>query len=138
MATIIFYEKPGCINNTRQKKLLEQAGHTVIAKNLLSEVWSAERLHPFLRHYLVSEWFNRAAPRVKSGEIAPEKLRAAEALRLLLAEPLLIRRPLMEIEGEYFAGFEAQQIGAWIERLDSANLEHCPRTQGDCALPQRM
>ena len=38
MATITFYEKPGCINNTRQKKLLEAAGHQVVAKNLLTEI----------------------------------------------------------------------------------------------------
>jgi hypothetical protein len=38
MATITFYEKPGCINNTRQKKLIAAAGHQVIAKNLLTEI----------------------------------------------------------------------------------------------------
>ena len=47
MATVTFYEKPGCINNTRQKKLLAAAGHQVVAKNLLTEVWQAERLRAF-------------------------------------------------------------------------------------------
>jgi hypothetical protein len=30
MATVHFYEKPGCINNTRQKKILAAAGHEVL------------------------------------------------------------------------------------------------------------
>ena len=44
MATIFFCEKPGCINNTRQKTLLESAGHEVIARNLLAETWTQPRL----------------------------------------------------------------------------------------------
>ena len=47
MATVTFYEKPGCINNTRQKKLLAAAGHQVEVKNLLTEAWQAERLRAF-------------------------------------------------------------------------------------------
>ena len=37
MATIVFYEKPGCGNNTKQKVWLAASGHTVLAKNLLTE-----------------------------------------------------------------------------------------------------
>ena len=34
MATVVFYEKPGCGNNTKQKVWLAASGHTVLAKNL--------------------------------------------------------------------------------------------------------
>ena len=44
MARILFYEKPGCTGNLRQKRLLVDAGHTVLARNLLTEPWTAERL----------------------------------------------------------------------------------------------
>ena len=54
----------------------------------------------------VASWFNTAAPRVKSGEIDPDELAAAAALALMLAEPLLIRRPLLEVEAQRCAGFE--------------------------------
>ncbi|PJC70634.1 MAG: arsenate reductase family protein, partial [Zetaproteobacteria bacterium CG_4_8_14_3_um_filter_59_5] len=47
MALITFYEKPGCINNTRQKKLLKQAGHRLVEMNLLSEPWTAAGLRPY-------------------------------------------------------------------------------------------
>jgi flavorubredoxin len=41
MATVTFYEKPSCANNTRQKKLLTEAGHTVIAKSKLGGVFGS-------------------------------------------------------------------------------------------------
>jgi hypothetical protein len=44
MATVTFYEKPGCINNTRQKKLLVAVAHQVVALNLLTEAWQPVRL----------------------------------------------------------------------------------------------
>jgi hypothetical protein len=36
MTDVIFYEKVGCGNNTKQKAWLRAAGHNVIAKDLLT------------------------------------------------------------------------------------------------------
>src|ERR1035441_756690 len=94
--TVIFYEKPGCGNNARQKLWLAAAVHTVIARNLLTEAWTSERLRAFFGSLPVADWFNRAAPRVKSGELLPQEQDEAGALALMLADPLLIRRPLLE------------------------------------------
>ena len=58
---IQFYEKPGCINNTRQKLLLESYGHTVIAHSILSEQWTNDKLRPFFGALPVHKWFNMAA-----------------------------------------------------------------------------
>lgn len=135
MAQIIFYEKPGCVNNTRQKKLLESAGHQVIAKNLLTENWSAERLQVFFNNYSIAEWFNRAAPRVKSGEVIPEQISAEQAIAMMITDPLLIRRPLMQVGEEYRIGFEQHNVAAWIglspfEKAE--DLETCTREQTPC------
>ncbi|MEZ5672126.1 MAG: ArsC/Spx/MgsR family protein [Thiotrichaceae bacterium] len=128
MTTIIFYEKPGCANNTKQKMLLRQAGNTVIDKNLLTESWSAESLLPFLKNYPVADWFNRAAPRVKSGEVVPENLNQTQALTLLLADHLLIRRPLMQVGREYRIGFDKENIEQWLKGLSiEGDLETCRR-----------
>ena len=40
MASVLFFEKPGCVNNTRQKALLAASGHSVWARNLLAEKWT--------------------------------------------------------------------------------------------------
>jgi nitrogenase-associated protein len=134
MTTILFYEKPGCINNTRQKQLLQEAGYEVDARNLLTEGWSAERLAPFFSGLVVADWFNRSAPQVKDRQVIPERLTAEQAMDLMLEEPLLIRRPLMQIGEHYLVGFEADKVNqmlalAWAENEQGA-LERCPRYVG--------
>ena len=129
MATVIFWEKPGCAGNARQKAALERSGHRLEVRNLLVEAWTAQSLRPFFGARPVAEWFNAAAPKVRSGEIRPETMTEAEALALMLAEPLLIRRPLMQVGAERRAGFDVAAVAAWIGlaegelRVDDA----CPR-----------
>ena len=119
MADIVFYEKPGCGNNTKQKVWLAASGHSVLAKNLLTEKWTAESLRPFFGEMPIAEWFNPAAPSVKSGEIDPTAFSAEEALAMMVEQPLLIRRPLMDVDGERRAGFDAKAVDAWIGLNDS-------------------
>ncbi len=127
MATVVFYEKPGCGNNTKQKVWLASSGHTVLAKSILTEKWTAERLRAFFGEMPVAQWFNPAAPRVKSGEIDPASCDAETALELMLQEPLLIKRPLMEVDGTLRTGFDAQAVDAWIGLNDSQpKTEPCP------------
>ena len=126
MAEILFYEKPGCANNARQKQLLKAAGHTVITRNLLTEAWTAERLRSFFGGLPEREWFNRAAPRVKSGEIVPEQLAADAALSLMLAEPLLIRRPLLECAGRASpVSTQRASRHGWAHRWNSKRTAIC-------------
>lgn len=114
MANITFYEKSGCSGNARQKALLEAAGHKVTARDLREVAWSRSALLDFLYALPVVEWFNRSAPAVKSRTIVPEVLDEETALGLLLKDPLLIRRPLLEVGDERMAGFDVAAINAWI------------------------
>jgi nitrogenase-associated protein len=132
MARVIFYEKPGCINNAKQKALLWAAGHEVIAYNLLKTPWTVATLRPFFCDRAVSEWFNRTAPRIKSGEVVPEQLSSETALALMIQDPLLIRRPLIQVGDEYQSGFDRTKLDAWIGLAPPSlfeDLETCPRTQ---------
>lgn len=130
MAIVTFYEKPGCGNNSKQKMLLAQAGHTVWAKSLLTEPWTRERLLQFFGNNPVTEWFNRAAPKIKSGEITPENIDAETAIAMMLAEPLLIRRPLIEVEGRREIGFDTELIDTWLglSKLPEKSLEACNKS----------
>jgi nitrogenase-associated protein len=114
MALVIFYAKPGCGGNARQRALLEASGHTLDVRNLLAEPWTAEGLRRFFGARPVSQWFNMSAPRVKSGEVQPSALSPEAALALLVADPLLIRRPLLQVGNRREAGFEPPLIDAWI------------------------
>ncbi len=138
MATVYFYEKPGCLNNTRQKRLLAAAGHQVVAHNLLTEAWLPDRLRAFFGALAVRDWFNYSAPAIKHGEIEPDQLTEQEALTLMLENPLLIRRPLMQVGESLMAGFDQQAVDHWIglQRIEvTSDLESCPRThaQKNCS-----
>jgi nitrogenase-associated protein len=137
MAKITFYEKPGCSNNTQQKALLAAAGHEVIARNLLTEPWTEAKLLAFFGQRPVADWINRAAPRVKWGEIIPEKLNAHSAINLMLQDPLLIRRPLIEANGRKEIGFDQAVIHAWLGLTPNGlDLENCPRSGTHTVCPE--
>jgi nitrogenase-associated protein len=128
MARIFFYEKPGCINNTRQKRILRQAGHEIVARDLLKEPWSKDRLIRFFKRYLVSEWFNMSAPAIKEGKLKPGELNADEAIAEMIKNPLLIRRPLMEVEGNCILGFDLHELNELSEikaKSDDPDIERC-------------
>jgi nitrogenase-associated protein len=135
MVSIIFYEKPGCINNTKQKALLAAAGHEVRARNLLTESWTPQRLRSFFGNLPVTEWFNYSAPQVKSGEVVPDRLDAETALELMVSNPLLIRRPLMQVEDRHEVGFDLDRVDGWIglraidDRQRTEDLQTCPHTK---------
>ena len=139
MAHISFYEKPGCGGNARQKALLLAAHHTLDVKNLLETPWTEEELLLFLSPLAVPDWFNRAAPQVKSGDVVPESLSADAALALLLAQPVLIRRPLMAVGEQRMVGFDTAAVHAWVGLGEQApqpgSLEGCAAAAGHCSSP---
>jgi nitrogenase-associated protein len=130
MAHVVFWEKPGCKGNEKQKDILIASGHVLEVRNLLTASWTVEQLQQFFGARPVTEWFNPSNPRVKSGELRPAELTSNEALRMMITEPLLIVRPLMQVGNQRLAGFEVEQVHNWIG-LDLASIgprnpQHCP------------
>ena len=134
MANIIFWEKPGCAGNRRQKEILAASEHHLEVRDLLNEPWTPQLLAKFFGSRPVSEWFNPTNPRVKSGEVVPEQVAAEDALKMMVEEPLLIVRPLMQVGEERLAGFNVSEVHNWIGlKLDSVgerDPQHCPCVTG--------
>jgi len=128
MNSLIFYEKPGCAGNQRQQAVLRGQGIAFQVRDLLSSAWTADRLRPFFGDKPVAAWFNLSAPRVKSGEIDIHALDEAGALALMLAEPLLIGRPLLEYGDLRQSGFSPGSVlDALGLRLEPGkDLQSCP------------
>lgn len=130
MAKVIFWEKPGCQGNARQKEILLASGHELDVRNLLAEPWTKEGLASFFGERPVAEWFNLTNPRVKAGEIVPANVSREEALNMMTAEPLLIVRPLLQVGGERLAGFDVEAVHNWIglktEAVGERDPKNCP------------
>lgn len=136
MDIVLFFEKPGCTTNAAQKKVLRDSGCMVIERNLLDNGLCAEELHAFFSDRAVPEWFNPNAPMVKSGSIDPESMDAQTALKLMLMEPILIRRPLMVLKNKKMCGFDEGLIAALIERpLKRSAGEACSGHDAPCSRP---
>jgi nitrogenase-associated protein len=127
MAHIVFYEKPGCGGNARQRQALSAFGHTIEVRDLLTHPWSEAELRAFFGDRPVAEWFNRSHPRVKSGEVRPESMDPDTALALMLAQPLFIRRPLLQVGDRREVGWDEALVAAWIGLHGAGVNEGCPK-----------
>jgi len=147
MTRIVFWEKPGCMGNARQKALLATGNHDIESHSLPGSVWKRADLLAYLDPLPVPDWFNRGARRVKEGEVDPDGVDREQALDILIADPILIRRPLMEIDGTRLVGFDLERVEALIGKLPSTervdrvrgeNLEKCPgeATGVSCGTPR--
>lgn len=132
-----FYEKPGCINNRKQKALLQAAGFELQVHNLLTTSWHADELRCFFGDLPLPQWFNPSAPRIKQEKIKPFLLTEAEALAEMVQDPLLIRRPLIAHGSRKQAGFD---LNTWMPLLEGTedcapkvpdDIETCPRQSRD-------
>jgi nitrogenase-associated protein len=128
MSELTFYEKPGCVGNQKQKELLLSMGHKLEVKDLLQEEWSAERLRPFFGDRPITEWFNQSAPQIREGWISPGRLNERRALKVMLLEPLLIRRPLLEFGSLKQSGFEPGPVltALGVSLDPEEDLQSCP------------
>jgi nitrogenase-associated protein len=129
MARIIFWEKPGCAGNARQKALLKASGHTLEVRNLLAEDWTVQELAKFFAGLAIPDCINRNAPAIKSGSLNFRDWPRDAVLSLMTREPLLIRRPLMRVGEERRVGFDLEMVREWIGLWDAGerDLETCPR-----------
>jgi len=132
---IVFWEKPGCMGNARQRALLVQGGHHVVAHSLPGSVWSREGLLDWLGELPVPDWFNRGARRIREGEIDPDRVEREAALAILAADPILLRRPLVEVAGVRMVGFDLDRIESLagplpdterIRMVRAEDLTECP------------
>lgn len=146
---IRFFEKPGCVGNARQKAILLTAGHQLDIENILEYPFTREELRSFFGELETKDWFNLSAPRIKSGEFDTLSISDSQAIKEMLADRLLIRRPLLQFETTRLAGFSIDQLeslgvrcspGPRMQILDKNDLETCPgeKTGIKCSEPRTL
>lgn len=127
MAKIVFYEKPGCINGEKQKTILRQQGHDLECRNILEEKWTADGLKSFIKSKSPSQFMNHTAPAVKKGEIVPAELSIEEAVKLMVEDPILIKRPLIIVDGLHIQAFDNPELKSYLGSWDGAeDVITCP------------
>lgn len=132
MKELLFYEKTGCQGNARQKAILEANGYTLVVKSLLDEPWERDTLRSFFGERPVAEWFNEKAPAIKQGQVDPTSFDAESALDIMLCEPILIRRPLIDLTGNRACGFDDAVLAMLEISGNSTGMEACQNIKERC------
>ena len=108
--------------------MLELSGNQITALNLLEHPWTKEELEAYLGEKPVAECFNPAAPAIKSGEINPLDYTKEEAIVLMINDPLLIKRPLMQIGERRIQGFDTTVLRDLIDLTGVSGAETVVKT----------
>lgn len=105
-----FYEKTGCSGNAKQKELLKSHNISFSVKSLLDTSWSKETLSEFFKGLETKDIFNPFAPQIRDKQIDINTLSKDEAINLMIKNPILIKRPLLDINGVKICGFDIEKI----------------------------
>ena len=120
---VTFYEKPNCAGNAKQKKLLTLNGISFETKNILDTPWDKETLNQFFQNLQKEDIINPFAPKIKNNELNFEELSKEELIELMINEPILIKRPLLEL-GEYkLCGFDIEKINQILGTAICENIK---------------
>ena len=105
-----FYEKTGCGGNAKQKELLKSHNISFSVKSLLDTPWTVETLSEFFKGLELVDMFNPFAPQIRDKQIDINTLSKDEAIELMIKNPILIKRPLLDINGVKVCGFDIEKI----------------------------
>lgn len=124
---VTFYEKPGCAGNAKQKKLLDLYNISYETKNILSTPWKENELHAFFAGLDKENIVNIFAPKIKNGEVEVAALSKEELVKLMIQEPILIKRPLLAIGEHKLCGFDIAQINKVLQKniCESVSISTC-------------
>lgn len=103
-----------------------EKGYTLQVYDIFSTHWTDSMLLEFLGDKPVCEWFNYTAPRIKNGEINPHVLSRDEAIAEMIADNFLIKRPLIEANGEFCSGFDNPLVEKLLKGTDISGVLSCP------------
>lgn len=121
--TIVFYEKPGCAGNKKQQTVLKNQGLSFETQSILHTPWTRESLSPFFKGLDKKDIINPFAPQIKNNELDIDTLSKEELIDRMCIDPILIKRPLLEI-GEYkLCGFDIDKINEIFELEISENMK---------------
>jgi arsenate reductase (glutaredoxin) len=124
---VIFFEKPGCMGNAKQKTLLDLYNIRYKTEDILSYPWTKEFLEEFFKDIPKEKICNPFAPQIKSKEIEPKNLTKDQLVELMLESPILIKRPLLIVGEHKLCGFSIEMINELFHKniCTSVSISTC-------------
>ncbi len=111
---IVFYEKPGCLGNKKQKELLKENGLEFEVKSILDTKWDKKTLESFFIGLEKHEIVNETAPKIKKGEIDLNSITKEQLIYKMISDPILIKRPLIIVGDSNICGFDIAKLNKFL------------------------
>lgn len=126
---VVFYEKPGCAGNAKQKKLLQNNNIEFITKSILDTPWEKRSLEEFFQNLPKEEIINKFAPQIKNNQLDISTISKDELINQMCQNPILIKRPLLEIGKEKLCGFDIDKINQLLHSSikNDTNISTCQK-----------
>lgn len=130
---VIFYEKPGCMGNAKQKKLLQSNNVAFEVRSILDTKWDKKTLESFFENLNIYDITNQFAPKVKNNQINLDTTSKSEMIEMMIKDPILIKRPLLVIGEQKICGFDIQRINSCLSINISTqkDIDSCSKESHD-------
>ncbi len=131
---IVFYEKPGCLGNKKQKELLKANGLEFEVKSILDTKWDKKTLESFFVGLEKNEIVNETAPKIKNGEIDLNSVTKEQLIYKMINDPILIKRPLIIVDDSKICGFDMAKLNDVLDlELDTKKqIGTCQSSSDSC------
>jgi arsenate reductase-like glutaredoxin family protein len=83
---------------------------TLEERDFFKEPFSAEEVHNLLQGRPLEDIFSWKSPSFKALGLKPERLTDDDLAQLMLKEPRLMRRPLIQINGQLIVGLDKKAL----------------------------
>ena len=124
---VIFYEKTGCGGNHRQKELLSAHGIDLEVRSILDTKWDRSMLEAFFEGLSPHEMINPFAPQFKEDDFDLNAYSKDALIDKMIAEPILIKRPLIEVGDVKLCGFDIEKLNLLLNTKmpSTKNINAC-------------
>ena len=92
--------------------MLLQNGVTLAERDFFKEPFNEEEIRDLAQGVGISQIFARRSPSLKNMGLAGQELSEEEMVELMLKEPRLVRRPLVDLGGKLLVGANLKAVEA--------------------------
>ena len=112
----LFLQKPSCTSCRKARAYMEKHGFDLHFRNLDKERLSSEELEKLIGGRDHREFLNKRNELYRQKNMRENPPTRAEAVRMMVGEPNLIRRPVIVAGGRVVLGFDQEKIDSLCEQ----------------------
>ncbi len=120
MGEIVLYAKKSCTQCKNAIAFLDKKGVSYLLKDIVNEPPPRSLLEKVIKAENIYASLNQRSTTYKDNQLGKRRTTKNEAIRLMLKDPNLIKRPLIIRDNRAYQGFDEKSL---LEFVTAANVE---------------